>query len=388
MWLYAPSIIATSNYSWRTADFTGRHVDAERSPGVAGLSNYRLVSTAWFRRFRKSDPGFLVAPLGGAVADRFNRQRIVIATQVASMILALVLSVLTLTGWIQKGRVWPVFVLAALLGIVNAFDIPGRQSFLVDMVGKEDLMNAIALNSSMFNGARIIGPAIAGIVVARIGEGWCFFANGISYIAVIIGLLLMNVTLSSTLEIKFTFGRYRGGISVCERNGANPRFVAFVRSGKPGRNALHGANACFRRSNFARRSERPRHFDGVHWNWRLVGCRHACPAFWRKRLRQANCRRLCKFRSESLLFLFLSRNFWLSALLLLASGFSMMLDTAQLRYLDSNHRARCAPRGRVMGRLYSMMFMGMAPFGALLGGAMADRVGAPITVAVGAVPAR
>ena len=76
---------------------------------------------------------------------------------------------------------------------MNAFDIPGRQSFLIDMVGKEDLMNAIALNSSMFNGARVIGPAIAGILVARIGEGWCFAANAISYIAVIIGLLLMNV---------------------------------------------------------------------------------------------------------------------------------------------------------------------------------------------------
>ena len=88
---------------------------------------------------------------------------------------------------------WHIFVLAALLGVVNAFDIPGRQSFLVDMVGKEDLMNAIALNSSMFNGARVIGPAIAGILVAKIGEGWCFFANAVSYIAVIVGLLLMRV---------------------------------------------------------------------------------------------------------------------------------------------------------------------------------------------------
>ena len=86
-----------------------------------------------------------------------------------------------------------IFVLAALLGVVNAFDIPGRQSFLVDMVGREDLMNAIALNSSMFNGARVIGPAVAGILVARIGEGWCFFANGVSYIAVIVGLLLMKI---------------------------------------------------------------------------------------------------------------------------------------------------------------------------------------------------
>src|SRR5262249_20248240 len=135
-------------------------------------------------------PVFLAAPLGGIVADRYNRQRVVIGTQVASMILALMLALLTLTHTVQ---VWHIFVLAALLGVVNAFDIPGRQAFLVDMVGKEDLMNAIALNSSMFNCARIIGPAIAGVLVAKIGEGWCFFANGVSYIAVIIGLLLMRV---------------------------------------------------------------------------------------------------------------------------------------------------------------------------------------------------
>ena len=122
-------------------------------------------------------PVFLVAPLGGIAADRFNRQRLVIATQISSMILAAIFATLTLTGVV---RVWHIFVLAALLGVVNAFDIPARQSFLVDMVGKEDLMNAIALNSSMFNGARIVGPAIAGILVARIGEGWCFFANSVS----------------------------------------------------------------------------------------------------------------------------------------------------------------------------------------------------------------
>jgi len=140
--------------------------------------------------FASQIPVFLVAPLGGIVADRWNRQRVVIATQVASMVLALMLAILTLGGWV---RVWHIFVLAALLGIVNAFDIPGRQSFLVDMVGKEDLMNAIALNSSMFNGARVVGPAVAGILVAKIGEGWCFFANGVSYIAVIIGLFMMRV---------------------------------------------------------------------------------------------------------------------------------------------------------------------------------------------------
>src|SRR3974390_715732 len=106
------------------------------------------------------------------------------------MVLAFFLAVLTLTHRIQ---VWQIMVLAAALGTVNAFDIPARQAFLMDMVGREDLMNAIAVNLSMFNGARIIGPAVAGVVVAWVGEGWCFFANALSYIAVIVGLLMMKI---------------------------------------------------------------------------------------------------------------------------------------------------------------------------------------------------
>jgi MFS family permease len=135
-------------------------------------------------------PVFLLAPIGGVVADRYSRHRIVIATQTSAMVLAFILSALTLLGHI---RVWEIMLVASLLGIVNAFDVPARQAFIVDMVHSEDLINAIALNSSMVNGARVIGPAIAGVTVAAVGEGWCFFANGASYIAVIVGLVLMVV---------------------------------------------------------------------------------------------------------------------------------------------------------------------------------------------------
>ena len=154
---------------------------------------YRMTGSALLLGtvgFASQIPVFIMAPVGGIVADRHNRQRVVIGTQTASMILAGILAVLTLTHRVQ---VWQIMVLAAGLGVVNAFDIPARQAFLIDMVGREDLMNAIALNSSMFNGARIIGPAMAGILVASIGEGWCFFANAVSYIAVIAGLLLMRI---------------------------------------------------------------------------------------------------------------------------------------------------------------------------------------------------
>jgi len=135
-------------------------------------------------------PVFLFATIGGIVADRVDRRRILITTQSISMILPLILAALTLSGHV---RVWQVFVLAGCLGIVNAFDIPARQSFVVEMVGREDLANAIALNSSMVNGARVVGPAVSGLLVAAVGEGWCFLINGISYLAVIAGLLLMRV---------------------------------------------------------------------------------------------------------------------------------------------------------------------------------------------------
>src|SRR5206468_5803074 len=107
-----------------------------------------------------------------------------------SMIMPLILAPLTLT---HRVEVWHIFTLAAGLGIVNAFDVPARQAFLVEMVGRDDLLNAIALNSSMVNGARVVGPAVAGLLVAAVGEGWCFLLNGISYIAVIVGLLLMRL---------------------------------------------------------------------------------------------------------------------------------------------------------------------------------------------------
>ena len=134
-------------------------------------------------------PMALFSLLGGVVADRVNKRRILLVTQSTMMLLAFVLAGLTGAGWVST---WQVAVLAALSGTTMAFDMPARQAFLVEMVGPEDLMNAIALNSSIFNSARIIGPAVAGILVARLGPAWCFFVNGLSFLAVIVGLLLMR----------------------------------------------------------------------------------------------------------------------------------------------------------------------------------------------------
>src|SRR5215212_1810616 len=154
---------------------------------------YRLTGSAALLGvvgFAGQIPVFLMAPIGGAVADARGRHPILVATQTASMLLAFVLAGLTLFGHVQ---VWHVFAIAGVVGVVNAFDIPARQAFIADMVGRGDLVNAIALNSSMFNGARIVGPAVAGALVASIGEGWCFFLNAVSYVAVIGGLLWMRL---------------------------------------------------------------------------------------------------------------------------------------------------------------------------------------------------
>ena len=132
---------------------------------------------------------FVLTPLTGVVADSKSRKHILFATQITPMLLSLVLAWLTLSGNVQ---VWHVFVVAALLGVVNAFDFPVRQAFVAELVTKDDLMSAVTLNSSMINSARTIGPGIGGLLVAGVGEGWCFLLNAVSYIAVIIGLILIK----------------------------------------------------------------------------------------------------------------------------------------------------------------------------------------------------
>jgi MFS family permease len=155
---------------------------------------YRLTGSAALLglvSFASQFPVFVLAPFGGAAADdHWPRHPVVVGTQTASMVLAGILAALTLT---DRVAVWHIFALSALLGVVNAFDIPARQALIFELVGRDDLLNAIALNSSMVNGARLLGPAVAGVLVAVAGEGWCFLINAVSFLAVIAGLLLMRV---------------------------------------------------------------------------------------------------------------------------------------------------------------------------------------------------
>ena len=155
---------------------------------------YRLTNSALLLGivgFSSQIPVFLLASIAGVYADRWNRHRMLVVTQTLSMIQALTLAFLALTGTIH---VWQIIALSIAIGVVNAFDMPTRQSFIVEIVDKaEDLGNAIALNSFMFNGARLIGPAIAGILIALLGEGICFLINGLSFVGIIMALLAIKV---------------------------------------------------------------------------------------------------------------------------------------------------------------------------------------------------
>lgn len=328
--------------------------------------------------FSSQIPVFLLSPVGGIAADRWQRRRVVIATQTSAMLLAFVLAALTLTGTV---RVWHIFVLSSLLGAVNAFDIPARQSFIVEMVGKPDLMNAIALNSSMFNASRVVGPAIAGILVASIGEGWCFFANAVSYIAVIAGLFLMRVPRrevaghhgSPLANVVEGFGwvvRNRAVhallmlLAVVSLAGMPytvlmPIFAGgILRGGPKALGALLGATGVGALSGALLLASRT-HLKGLN-RWVAVSA--------------------MSFGILLMVFAY-SRTYWLSMAVLVLVGFSVMIENGSSNTLIQS----MVPdnlRGRVMS-VYSMMFMGMAPIGSLIAGAAAGRVGAPVTVAAG-----
>ena len=341
---------------------------------------YRLTGSAVLLGlvgFSSQIPVFLIAPFGGAFADRANRRRILMITQSSAMVLAMAYAFLTLTNRIT---IHEIFIIAILLGVINAFDIPTRQAFVPDLVGKEDLINAIALNSSMFNGARIIGPAIAGILVAAVGEGWCFLINSLSYIAVLTGLFMIKVEgkphpKDSTIFTGITEGfqyvwhtkpilSLMALLAVISLMGMPyavlmPVFAKeILHGGASSLGLLMGASGC-----------------GA-----LIGALSLAARKGIKGLGRWVAFASSGFGVAIILFSF-SRYFWLSAALLVPAGFSMMIQMASSNTLVQS----LVPdnlRGRVMA-VYSQMFMGMAPFGALLAGTLAEHTSAPLTVAVG-----
>lgn len=344
---------------------------------------YRLTGSAKLLglvTFAGQFPIFLLAPAGGLIADRFSRHKVVVFTQSASMALAAAIAWLTLTDRITIPEV---FVIAACMGAVNAFDVPARQSFLVEMVGREDMVNAIALNSAMFNGARIVGPAIAGILVAKIGEGWCFTLNAASYIAVIAGLLSMKVNAwVPPADPPPALETIREGF-------------AYLAATKPVRALLlllglvsfAGSPYTVLMPIFA---DKVLH-EGAQGLGTLMGAIGAGALFGAlfiaSRASVAGFGRWISIASigfsVTLIGFAFSKTMLLAVALLFIGGFAMMIHLGSTNSLVQS-MVPDRMRGRVMS-VYSMMLMGMGTVGALTAGYLAEHIGTPNTIAIGAV---
>jgi MFS family permease len=327
--------------------------------------------------FANQVPILFLAALGGYIGDRYNRHYGVIWTQIVSMVLAFALAGLTFANIIQ---VWELILIAFLVGVVNAFDVPIRQAFLVEMVVREDLPNAIALNSSIFNGARVVGPAIAGFALAWKGPAWCFFLNGISFLAVIGALLAMRIVKRETKkEAGSPFQSLLQGfrfamsdlpirstlllLSMLSLLGLQysvflPIFASEVlHRGAKGFGLLMsaaGVGAVLGALHFAARTS----YKGL--------------ARW-----IAATSTLC---AVGLVVFSQSRVFWLSMAVLLVVGFCATVQMAATNTTLQN-RVPDQLRGRIMA-VYATMFMGVQPIGSLIAGGVAKRIGAPCTLAV------
>ncbi len=342
---------------------------------------YRMTDSAFFLGligFSSQICSFFFSPFAGVVSDRWNRHRILVATQSLSMIQALILAVLTLTGTVT---VLQLIILALFLGFVNAFDMPTRQAFVVEMVEKrEDLANAIALNSFLFNGARLVGPSIAGILISILGEGMCFLLNGLSFLAVIIALLSMQITSHKGQFPKTqVFQGFKEGL-VYALGFAPIRsillflgWISLVGTGTTtllpvfAKNILHGSAETY------------------GFLMAAIGVGAVIGAiFLASRQSVLGLGRIIAIAAMilgvGLISFSLSRVLWLSFLLLLLPGFGMMVHMASsntiLQTMVDDDK-----RGRVMS-LYTMAFMGMSPFGSLVGGSLAGGIGAPATLII------
>lgn len=333
--------------------------------------------------FSSQIPSFLLAPIGGVLVDRYSRQQALVLTQVLGMVQSLMLAALTLAGVIQ---IWHIIVLSLFQGCINAFDAPLRQAFVSEMVDdRAALPNAIALNSSMFNGARLVGPAIAGLLITAVGVGYCFLIDGLSYIAVIAAFLSMRVkprtgAKSGTISLKGVYQQFREGVDYTLNNSSIRSILVLLAvvscMGMPylalapifAEDILQGGASTL----------------GVLMSAAGVGALIA-GAYLSLRRNTVGLGRLIGI-APALMGLGLigfsqSRVLWVSTLTMVLVGFSFLLQFASsntiIQTLVDDDK-----RGRVMS-LYIMSFMGMVPVGNLAAGTLASWIGAPATVAIG-----
>jgi MFS family permease len=345
---------------------------------------YRLTGSAFLLGlvgFLGQIPTFLLSPLAGVLADRQNRRHILIITQALAMLQALILALLVFSGKVSIMHIIP---LSIFIGFVNSFDIPVRQSFIVDIIdSKEDLGNAIALNSSMFNGARLLGPSVAGLLIAAVGEGVCFLINGVSYIAVIAALLAMRLPPVNKVTIKTeVFRELKEGFSYAFRSSMIRHIILLVAL-----TSLTGVPYAVLMPVFASEILH----GGSHTLGFLMGCAGvgalAGAFFLASRSSTGGLQRVIPLAGSvfglSLVAFSQSKLLWLSLLLMIVTGFGMMVHFASCNTMLQTV-VEDDKRGRIMS-FYTMAFMGMTPVGSLLGGILASRIGAPNTLAAGGI---
>ncbi|HEV2272841.1 MAG TPA: MFS transporter [Acidobacteriaceae bacterium] len=341
---------------------------------------YRLTGSALLLGvvgFAGQIPTFLLAPFAGVWVDRLDRRQVLVWTQVLAAVQSLVLAALTLS---RRVTIHEILVLSAFQGLINAFDMPGRQAFLVQMVkDREHLGNAIAINSSMVNVARLVGPSLAGLVIAGFGEGYCFLVDGISYFAVIASLLVMQVGGSPVRHSAAMMEQLKEGWTYV--SGFVPvrtillLFALVSLTGMPytvlmpifASQVLHGGP----------------HTLGFLMGASGVGALVSAMSL-AARKSVLGLGRMIPISSAifglGLISLGLSTSFWLSITLMLVTGFGMMQGMASSNTIIQTVVPE-DKRGRVMS-YYTMAFVGMAPFGSLLAGTMAHWLGAPRTVMI------
>jgi MFS family permease len=327
-------------------------------------------------------PSFVLAPFAGVLVDRWNRHRLLVVTQILAMIQSLALAILALTGFI---KIWHIILLSIFQGIVNAIDMPARQAFVVEMVEKrEDLPNAIALNSSMVNAARLLGTSIGGVIIAAVGEGWCFMLDAISYIAVIASLLTMKLAPSAIKKAKETnaFEEFREGWTYVTNFPPISKILlllAFV--------SLVGMPYTVLMPIFAN--------EILHGGPNTLGLLMAASGvgalfgavFLASRKTVLGLGKMIPLMAgvfgAGLIAFSFSRTIWISLLLMIVTGLGFMIQMAVSNTLIQTIVEE-DKRGRVMS-FYTMAFMGTAPFGSLLAGSLAERIGAPNTLLLGGI---
>ena len=345
---------------------------------------YRLTGSALLLgvvNFTGQAPTLLFTPFAGVIADRYDRHRLLVVTQVMAMVQAALIAVLVLTDAIA---VWHLVLLSLFLGIVNAFDTPIRQSLIVEMIeSREDLGNAIALNSSMMNGARLVGPSIAGILIASVGEGMCFLLNAVSYVAVILALMAMTIAPKRMrAQRPHLWEAWREGVTYAF--GSPPirsvllllAVVSFM--GMPYATLL----PIFAQEVLQGGAQTLGFLMGAAGIGALIGAMFLASRDSVLGLETVLVVAAMIF-GTGLIGFSLSRVFWLSCGLMIVSGFGMMVHMAAANTLVQT-LVDDDKRGRVMS-LHTMSVRGMVPLGSLIAGGLASQIGAPATLTLGGI---